>query len=276
MPELSSNLKASTLIIASILMGSLAIFVRNNPLHPLQIVFFRTFIGFLFLSIPVILSKERFEIKMPGKVIAIIVVNLLTITTYIAAIQQIEVATAALLLYMAPIYVLPVAYFLGEKISKTTWVSLPVGLAGLFLMLTPYGELSSGIALGLMSGICYAAMFFLMKNIRSYMSSLHITFIFLGANALIVSPSLVLIPLESVSLWWLLGLGLIPTAIAFTLFYYGLKYCRVEQAPLFALVEPVSAAIFGYVFFSEILAVKQIAGGVMILISVLLAWEGRK
>lgn len=268
-----SNLKASTVIIASILMGSLAVFVRNIPLHPLQIVFFRTFFGFLFLSIPVLILRERFSIAKPKTILAIIVVNFLTISTYIASIQLIEVAIAALLLYMAPIYVLPAAYLMGERTGRKTWIALPVGILGLYLMLTPYGDFSAGIIFGLISGICYAAMFFLMKSIREYMSSLNITFIFLGVSSLIVSPSLFIYPLKDVSIFWLLGLGLIPTAIAFTLFYYGLKYCRISQAPIFALVEPISAGVFGFIFFGELIADKQIVGAVLILLSVVLAWR---
>ncbi|HID43233.1 MAG TPA: permease [Archaeoglobaceae archaeon] len=270
---MSSNLKASTVIIAAILMGSLAVFVRNVPLHPIQIVFFRTFFGFLFLSIPVMILREKFSIARPKTVVAIIIVNLLTISSYIASIQLIEVAIAALLLYMAPIYVLPIAYLTGERTGKTIWLALPIGISGLYLMLTPYGEFSPGIIFGLISGLCYAAMFFLMKSIREHMSSLNITFIFLGAISLIVFPSLLIYPLKDVNIFWLLGLGLIPTAIAFTLFYYGLKYCKISQAPVFALVEPVSAAIFGFIFFSETLGDKQILGSILILVSVALAWR---
>lgn len=270
---MSLNLRASTVIIASILMGSLAVFVRNIPLHPLQIVFFRTFFGFLFLSIPVLAFREKLNITKPKVVLAIIIVNFLTISTYIASIQLIEVAIAALLLYMAPIYVLPVAYLMGERTGKKTWIALPAGIGGLYLMLNPYGELTPGIVFGVISGICYAAMFFLMKEIRKYMSSLSITFIFLGGISLLSFPSLLLFPLKEVNIFWLLGLGLIPTAISFTLFYYGLKYCRISQAPIFALVEPVSAGIFGYIFFAEVIGGKQIIGAFLILLSVALAWR---
>ncbi|RLI84409.1 MAG: permease, partial [Archaeoglobales archaeon] len=67
---------------------------------------------------------------------------------------------------------------------------------------------------------------------------------------------------------------LIPTALAFTLFNFGIKYCRVEQAPLFALVEPVAAGFFGYALFGEVLTTKQIVGAVLILISVAIAARG--
>ncbi|MFP3946039.1 MAG: DMT family transporter [Archaeoglobaceae archaeon] len=269
----SSDIGALSVITGSILMGFLVVFVRNIPLHPIQISFFRMFFGFLFLSVPIILSGKKPVINNPRIMAAIIVINTVVITSYITAVQMIEAATAALLLYMAPIYVLPAAYLRGARIDKGTWIALPIGLLGLYLMLTPYGELSVGLVAGMISGLCLAAIFFLMKTARRSMSSLHITFVYLGFASLLISPSLIVFPLHSVDILWLLGLGLIPTAIAFTLFYYGLKYCNVEQAPIFGLIEPLAAAIIGYMIFAELLEGEQIVGGVLILVSVSLAWK---
>jgi drug/metabolite transporter (DMT)-like permease len=165
------------------------------------------------------------------------------------------------------------AYLLGEEIGRTTWLALPIGILGLYFMLSPYGEISPGLIYGLASGISYAILFFLIKSVRRVMSSIHITFIILGLASLLISPSLLIFPLGNLNVFWLLGLGLVPTAIAFTLFSYGIKYCRVEQAPLFALIEPVSAAIFGYIAFNEILGGKQLVGAGMILVSIALAWR---
>jgi len=268
-----SNLKAFTVVIAAILMGSLSVFVRNLPLHPLQLTFFRFFIGFIFLSIFVAITRERIAVSKPKIVAGLVIANTITVASYIAAIQQIEAATAALLLYMAPIYVIPAAYFLGERIERYSWIALPLGILGLYLMLSPYGSFSIGLFFGLISGISYAAIFILMKKIRAVMSSLQITFVYLGFSSLLLSPSLVIFPIQEVNILWLLGLGLIPTAIAFTLFNYGIKHCRMEQAPLFALVEPVAAGLFGFFIFGEMLTIKQLIGAALILTSVALAWK---
>ncbi len=268
-----SNMKAFTVVIAAILMGSLSIFVRNIPLHPIQLTFFRFFIGFIFLSVLVAITREKIVIREPKIVAGLVIANTITVASYISAIQLIEVATAALLLYMAPIYVVPAAYFLGKRIEKYTWIALPLGIFGLYLMLSPYGSLSIGLIFGLISGISYAAIFILMKKARAFMSSLQITFVYLGFSSLLLSPSLVIFPFKEVSILWLLGLGLIPTTIAFTLFNYGIKHCRVEQAPLFALVEPVAAGLFGFFIFGEMLTIKQLVGAALILTSVVLAWK---
>jgi drug/metabolite transporter (DMT)-like permease len=267
------NLRAFTVVVAAALMGSLSIFVRNLPLHPVQLAFFRIFIAFLFLALFIAIKRKGVVIREPKIIAGLVIVNTLTIASYIAAIQIVEVATAALLLYMAPIYVIPIAHLTGEQIEGYTWIALPLGILGLYFMLSPYGTLSLGLICGLVSGMSYAAFFILIKKARAVMSALHITFIYLGFASLLLSPSLFLFPLQEVNPFWLIGLGLIPTAIAFTLFSYGIKYCRVEQAPLFALVEPVTAGIFGFIVFSEVFGLKQLFGAILILISVALAWR---
>ncbi|RLI76436.1 permease [Archaeoglobales archaeon] len=270
------NKGAVAVVISAIMMGSLPVFVRNIHMHPTQIAFFRLFVGFVYLIIFVLISREKLALKKPKIVLTLAFANVLTITFYIASIQLVEAATAALLLYMAPIYVIPIAYVIGEKIGKRSWIAVPLGISGLYLMLSPYGGLNLGIIYGFLSGICYSFMFVLLKKVREFMSSIQITFINLSIASLVLSPTLILFPvkIDVITFYWVLGLGLIPTALAFTIFNYGIKYCRVEQAPVLALIEPVSAGLFGFVFFNEVFEVKQIMGAFLVLFSVFMALKG--
>lgn len=254
--------------IAGILMGSLAVFVRMIPADPITITFFRLFFGTIFL-LPFV---RNIKLVRPKLVLSVAIVNLATILCYIASIKMVEVAISALLLYMAPIYVTLYVWIRGEKIGRSSLISLPLAIVGLYLMLTPYGHISPGIVFGILSGIFYAMLFILMKRVRAFMSSTHITFLSLAISSIILSPVLPRsIDIFMRSFFWILGLGLIPTALAFTLFNYGIKFCKTEKAPILALVEPVSASIFGYIVFGEILTFKQIVGACLILIGVLLS-----
>jgi len=67
---------------------------------------------------------------------------------------------------------------------------------------------------------------------------------------------------------------LIPTALAFTLMNYGIKFCDKDKAPIVALIEPVSAGFFGYFVFNEILTVKQIIGAILVLLCVVMVRAG--
>lgn len=254
-------------------MGSLAVFVRNIPANPILLTFFRLSLGAVFL-LPFI---RDIRIVHPKLILGVAIVNLATILCYIASIQMIEVATSALLLYMAPIYVTLYVWLKGEGVSRSSLIALPLAIFGLYLMLTPYGCISLGIVFGILSGIFYAAVFIITKKVREFMSSIHITFLSLSISSLILLPVVLILfghKIFEIFLQrydWILGLGLIPTALAFTVFNYGIKYCKTEKAPILALVEPVSAGIFGYVVFGEVLTLKQLVGASLILIGVILA-----
>ncbi len=265
-------MRCLTVALSAILMGSLAIFVRNLNLSPLTVTFFRMSFGFVYL-LPLI-KFVRFPIFKNFKVISVALVSLITISFYIASIQLIEIAISALLLYMAPTYVILFMLLKREEIGKISIFSLIIALFGLFLLLSPYYTLNFGIIFGIVSGLCYALYFILAKEVREFASSIEITF-----STLLIS-TIILLPIVSTNLNvqtifqnipWLLGLGLIPTAIPFILLNYGIKFCKKENAPIIALIEPVSAGIYGYIIFNEVLTLKQMIGAILILSSVAIA-----
>jgi|Deesub1362A_J573_1020465.scaffolds.fasta_scaffold00250_62 drug/metabolite transporter (DMT)-like permease len=258
----------ASVITAAILMGSVAIFVRNIHMNPIHITFFRFLFGFLFLLLITISTKRRPSFDNPKLLLIISILNVVLVTFYISAIQLIPAGLAALLLYMAPVYVIPIAYLTGENIKPGVFISLPISLAGLFLMLMPAGSLNIGVGFGFVAGLSYAFYFFIIKRLREWMPSLEITTIYLGISSLILLPSVFIIPLSELNLGWLIALGLIPTAIAFTLFNFGLKYCKISEGPLFALAEPVAASIFGFLVFNESFSGIQLFGMILILTGV--------
>lgn len=257
-----------SIVLSAILMGTVAIFVRNTGGDPLSVTFLRLFFGFIAI-LPFCLK----DIAPPDRtLLGLAVLNFTTIASYITAIQNIEVAMAALLLYMAPVYVIPISMLMGERVEVKTLLALPLGLTGLYLMLTPYAELTPGIIFGIVSGFSYALVFVLSKEARKKHSSFRINFYNLGLGSAVLLPYFIL--LGSVkSILWAIGLGIVPTAVPFLLFAYGMKYVKVQRAPILALVEPLCAGLVGYLYFGELLTLKQLIGGSMILAGVLIAWR---
>jgi len=138
------------ILFSAILMGTISIFVRNTGSDPLCVAFLRLFFATIFLLPFVLFASER--LKPTKLILALAFFNLLTIVSYINAIQEIEAGTAALLLYTAPIYVILFAILRGERVERRTLISLPLGLFGLYLMLSPYVELNLGLISGIVSG----------------------------------------------------------------------------------------------------------------------------
>lgn len=251
------------ILFSAILMGTISIFVRNTGSDPLSVTFLRLFFATIFLLPLIVLTREKLRISK--LLFALAFFNLLTIVSYISAIQHVEAGTAALLLYTAPIYVLIFAFLTGERIERKSIISLLLGLLGLYLMLSPYPELNLGLISGIVSGISYAVVFALTKKAKEF-SSFQITFFNVLFGSLLLFPYFVL-NFADFSIPWAIGLGLIPSAIPFTLLVYGIKHVKLHRAPIIALIEPLSAIVVGYIYFGEILTSKQIFGGILIILS---------
>jgi len=261
---------AAAITIAAIMMSTVSIFVRNVGGDAISVTFLRFFFALLAI-LPFCLRS----IRKPDRILlSLSAFNLTTVVSYITAIQNIEVATAALLLYMAPVYVIPISIAMGERIERRTLFALPIGLSGLYLMLSPYSALNFGLVFGIISGLSYAAVFVLSKEARKIHSPLTITFYNLSLGSFLLLPYFAFFGKVG-SLIWAIGLGIFPTAIPFVLFAYGMKYVKVQQAPLLALIEPLFAGVIGYLYFGEALTPLQILGGAMILAGVFIAWSER-
>ncbi|MCS7130580.1 MAG: DMT family transporter [Archaeoglobaceae archaeon] len=257
------------ILFSAILMGTISIFVRNTGSDPLFVAFLRLSFATVFLLPFLFLMNEKIQITKLHFALAFF--NLLTIVSYINAIQQIEAGTAALLLYTAPIYVLIISILSGEKIDRTTLLSIPLGIFGLYLMLSPYPRFNLGLLSGIISGISYSFVFWLTKKAKNY-PAFHITFFNVFFGSLILLPYSI-VSFSEFSLFWALALGLIPTAIPFTLFIYGVRRVKLQKAPIIALIEPVFAILIGFLYFGEILTTTQIFGGLLVLLATTLAWR---
>lgn len=250
------------ILCSAILMGTVSIFVRNTASDALTVTFLRLFFATLFLLIFGLIAREKFAISKTLLILAFL--NLATIFSYISAIQSIEAGVAALLLYMAPIYVTLIAYISKEKIEKSTILAVPMGLLGLYFMLSAYVDLNAGIVFGIVSGVTYALVFKFSKKARESHSAFQIAFFNVFFGSAVLSPIFIM-KYEPFSIPWAVGLGLVPTAIPFVLFAYGMKHVKLQKAPLIALIEPMFATMIGYAYFGEVLSLKQIIGAFLVL-----------
>ena len=268
---MKQKIGAASILTSGVLMGTLPVFVRSINLHAFLVTFFRFFVGFIFLALFFLLKNKSIKIKYKKLILLLSLANVLTVFFYICSLQIAKVAISALLLYMAPVYVMLIVFMREWKIEFETLFVVILSIIGLYLMLRPCKILSHGIICGFLSGITYSFVFVLAKEARKLMSAQEITFFILGFGALFLLPVLLVYRVNNLQLPWIIGIGLIPTAIPFTLFNYGIKYCKVEKASVLALIEPISVAIIGYAIFDEVFSSTQILGTSLILISISLS-----
>lgn len=176
--------------------------------------------------------------------------------------------------------------FCKESAAPSRIAGLLIGLLGAAVFLYGAGNigLSNDRLLGdllfLMAAACWAAYSIVSKKLlaKGTINALHATACATSAGALglllLAIPQWEAVAWEDVSrMAWLNVLFLIigPTAIAYMLYFYGLRYVNASSATLMMLMVPACGAFFSIVLLGERLSLAQCIGVLILLIGVLTA-----
>ena len=205
---------------------------------------------------------------------------LMTQLTYLEAIDATNAGTATVLQYLCPIGVLAYSC-VKDRVAPTVSeiISMFLAIAGTFLIAT-HGQLNQlaitpkGLAWGFVSAFAYALYIILpIQLIQKWGSMLVI-----GIGMLI--PGLVMIPFTGRRLFHgqysmdnlmgLVGLVVIGTIFAYTVFLKGTTLIGPVKGSLLAAIEPISAVFFAFAIMNEHFFVIDFIGMAMILLAVLL------
>jgi drug/metabolite transporter (DMT)-like permease len=197
---------------------------------------------------------------------------------YFISINEGTIAVAATLMYCAPIFVFLLSFALKlEKSTRMKWAAIVVVMLGIVLLTQVFDSQTSNIThlaigSGLLAGLSYAILIFGFKfaaphgSPQAILSIAFLTFVL----ALIAPVQLDQLSAVISSPDWLLFvmLGVLGAGLSFVLYIKGLKYTAPAVASIIAMIEPVTAALFGIMVFNEALAASQIVGMGLILLTV--------
>lgn len=217
---------------------------------------------------------------------------------YFLAVQAVGVAVATMLtLGLAPVLVtLGGALLLGERVGTRLTVVLPVALVGLVLLVGGGagggvvggvggvegvgvgvgvggdGRTLLGAAFATVSAIGYAAVTLLGRSLSGRVASEHVTSLGFVVAALVALPGGLVVgmtaPLRAETIGLVLYLGVVPTAVAYGLFFTGLRGTRSGSASVLTLVEPLTATVLSVALIGERLAAWQWVGAGLLAASV--------
>lgn len=197
---------------------------------------------------------------------------------YFLSISQGSVAVAATLMYCAPIFVYLISFAL--KIEPPTvgkWAAIAVVMLGIVLLTQIYdinagGVTALGVVAGLLAGLSYAIFIFGFKYAAPHGSPQAILCIaFTVLAVVLIWPAGIDETVAALGTpdWKLfVTLGVLGAGLSFVLYIIGLNHTAPAVASIVAMVEPVTAALFGVVILNESLAGPQILGIVLILLTV--------
>jgi drug/metabolite transporter, DME family len=198
---------------------------------------------------------------------------------YFTSINLMDISIAVILLYTSPAFVTVLSYiFLKEKITGRKIIAVCGTVAGCILIAGVGGGAGMsviGVVIGLGAGLGYALYSIFGKFALQKYEPFTVTFYtFLTAAAVLLpitrlweKASLFLNP-EVLFLG--LGLGLLPTVLAYFLYTWGLEKTESSKAAVIATIEPVVAILLGVALYSESLGFLQLSGSIIIILCVIL------
>ena len=197
---------------------------------------------------------------------------------YFVSIAEGSVAVAATLMYCAPIFVYLVSFVFGlERPTPLKWAAIAMVMLGVVLLTRIYEIGAGGITLaavsaGLLSGLSYAVFIFGFKYAAPHGKPQAILVIAFAVLVVVLvwpgDTSQVAAALDAPSWPLFVVLGVLGAGLSFMLYIAGVNRTTPAVASVLAMVEPVTAALFGVVVLNERLIGLQLLGMGLIVVTV--------
>ncbi|MEL7162669.1 MAG: DMT family transporter, partial [Bacteroidota bacterium] len=194
--------------------------------------------------------------------------------TYFYALKLGSVAIGMLAIFIYPaMTTLLEPVLLGKTFERRHLLLAGLVIVGIYF-LAPSFDLKDGKTVGLLFGL-FSALVYSLRNIlmKTQVDNLQGSVLMtyqVGITVLVVAPALWLFPETPPATAWpyLIGLGVVTTAIGHTIFLGCFRFFSVSSVSLLSCVQPIYGILLGVIFFREIPGWSVIAGGALILAAV--------
>jgi len=259
------------------------IVAERAGLGPLDIAWHRMAIGAAVMLIGTAFSRRRTAPKVAvtrGTAVRLFVVGAglgAYQLAYFAAVSLAGVSISTLVaLGLAPLLIAVGGTVLGHgRPERATIVALVVALVGLVLLVGVSAQADTGttVLLGALLAVGSALGYALVTLAGGGIpAGIPVTLAGFVGGALLLTPVALIAGLhfttDPVSLALLLYLGAVPSALAYTFFFTGLRSVPGAVASIVTLMEPLTATALSTAFLGERLAPVALAGGLLVLAAV--------
>jgi len=265
------------LILVMILWGSLGVFTKSIPLSAISLAFLRALIALPVLFVAMKM-KKRDKVQLPLIIPYVISGILLGFgwLTLFYGFKHTSISSAVIIYNMCPIYVMILApLVLKETISKVQIAVISFSFIGLVFvvgnnLLDGYG--SMGLLFSALSGMMYATIVLINRSIKKRLDNQTATFIQILTATIVLLPFALidadiftLGKLESISIIYIILLGVLHTGVAYTMFFSVYQHMKSVEIVSYSFLEPLFGILFSVIFIGETLTLPQIIGGILIL-----------
>ena len=281
------------ILLSGVFWGSSCLFINGLSgvgFSAAQITTVRLTVAALILNLMLIVKGKGFRYyKMPWQsYLYLFCAGIFTVFTmcnsYYRSVVETSSAVAAILLYLAPIFVMLMSlYFFGERLTVQKCVAGVLALVGCGLVsgiASGFTFNLQGVLFGLLSGFSYAlysifSVFFMRKN-KEPLVFTTFCFTFAALACLIFSPPWVIGSMAAASetpaltLLLFVLLGLCTGVIPFSLYTAGLVAVKPDVAAILSYAEPLTACIFSVLILHEPMDGFGVAGVILVCAAIVL------
>lgn len=197
--------------------------------------------------------------------------------------------TAAKTAFVTPLYIMIVpllGIIIGKRIRLITWLCIIVSVIGLYCICIPNGGDLGGINIGdflnILCAIGFAVHILIVDHFAPNVNSIKLSCVqFFTASILTLvmavpidsalgyaPPSLSLIKQVLIPL---LYTGIMSSGIAYTLQIMGQRHTDPTSAALILSLESVFGAISGFLYFGELLTIKELIGCILMFLAIVVS-----
>ena len=264
--------------------GTIGIFVKYIPLPSAAIAFARGILGVLFLILTMALTRQKPAWAAMRKNLRILVLSGAAIgvnwVLLFESYRYTSVAVSTICYYFAPLFLILMSPFLGEKLSGKKLLCVFIAFGGMVLLsgVTEGAAITKDQILGILcatgAAVFYATVMMLNKKL-SPIPAYDKTVIQLAAASLVILPYLLVTTgfgfAELTPLGWVLLaiVGFVHTGFAYALYFGSMKALPAHTIAIFSYLDPVLAVILSAVVLREQLTLAGVLGAILILGSAL-------
>ena len=196
-------------------------------------------------------------------------------TSFYAAVKLTSIANATLLGITAPMFTILFERFILKRTLKPLMLlGLIFALCGTIIIAGSGFILRDGSLVGklfgLLAALFIAIVYIIANKLRVNSNTIAYTRMLYTISAfflLIISflGGENVLAIETNDIVWLVLLGVVPTILGHSIFYYAIKYTSPTIIASIPLGEPVIASVFAWVIFLERVPIITFAGGFLIL-----------
>ena len=282
-PARPSAARGFTLVVAAALCWGTSgltgdVVARRTDLDPLDIAWYRMAVAAVVLGAVSLLTRRRRAVPavraraVRGRLL-LVAAGLATYqAAYFAAVASAGVSIATLVaLGLAPLLVAVGTAVLGHgRPDRPTLLALTAALAGLVLLVGVSAGGGGTVLLGALAAVgcavAYGGVVLASSGVPDGVPTTTVGFV---GGALLLTPVALAagldLPGDPLALLLLLYLGAVPSALAYGLFFTGVRSVPAPVASIVTLLEPLTATVLATALLGERLAPTAWAGGALML-----------